>query len=142
MNILWRIANKLYKLGFAGGGHFFKLIQCVLYANSVSAKCTIGAGTIFYHRGLGCVVHGSVVIGNNCTVFQNVTMGSKWSNGICKGGAPIIGNNVLIGAGAVILGNIRVGNNVIIGANAVILQDIPDDSIAIGVPAKIKKRGL
>lgn len=56
------------------------------------------------------------------------------------GGAPIIGNHVLIGAGAVILGNIKIGDNVNIGANAVVLRDIPDNSIAVGVPAKIHRR--
>ena len=65
-------------------------------------------------------------------------MGSKFSNGLCEGGAPMIGNNVFIGAGAVILGNIKIGDNAIIGANSVVLRDIPANAIAIGVPAKIK----
>ena len=54
--------------------------------------------------------------------------------------APVMGNNVDIGAGAKVLGNIRIGNNVVIGANAVVLTDVPDDSVAVGVPATIKKR--
>ena len=54
--------------------------------------------------------------------------------------APVIGNNVDIGAGAKVLGNIRIGNNVVIGANAVVLIDVPDNSLAVGVPAIIKQR--
>ncbi len=54
--------------------------------------------------------------------------------------APVIGNNVDIGTGAKVLGNIRIGNNVVIGANAVVLTDVPDDSVAVGVPAIIKRR--
>lgn len=56
-----------------------------------------------------------------------------------RGGVPVIGNNVHIGAGAVLLGDISIGNNVFIGANAVVLEDIPNDSIAVGIPARIKK---
>lgn len=55
-------------------------------------------------------------------------------------GVPKIGNNVQIGCGAVIIGNVTIGNNVYIGANAVVLKDVPDNSIAVGVPAKIKAR--
>ena len=54
--------------------------------------------------------------------------------------APIIGNNVDIGAGAKVLGRITIGNNVLIGANAVVIKDVPDNSIAVGVPAEIKPR--
>jgi serine O-acetyltransferase len=56
--------------------------------------------------------------------------------------APIMGNNVDIGTGAKVLGNIRIGNNVVIGANAVVLTDVPDNSVAVGVPATIKQRKL
>ena len=55
--------------------------------------------------------------------------------------APQFGNNVDIGTGAKVLGNIRIGNNVLIGANAVVIQDVPDNSIAVGVPAVVKPRG-
>lgn len=82
-------------------------------------------------------MHPKTVIGSNCKIFQSVTIGSKWTNGFCTGDAPYIGDNVMIGAGAVILGNITIGNNVIIGANAVVLRDIPPNSFVVGVPGKI-----
>lgn len=93
---------------------------------------------MFYHRGIGCVVHPRTIIGKNCKIFQGVTLGSKWTNGICVGDAPIIGDNVLIGAGAVVLGNISIGDNSIIGANAVVTKNIPENSLVTGNPGKIR----
>lgn len=97
-----------------------ELINYILCSCSVSIEAEIGDGTVFYHRGIGCVVHPKAIIGEDCKIFQGVTIGSKWSGANCLGEAPRIGNNVMIGAGAVILGNISIGDNVIIGANAVV----------------------
>ena len=116
-----------------------ELLEHFIFCNSISAKAKIGAGTYFYHRGLGCVVHPKTEIGSKCTIFQHVTIGSKWSDGICEGEAPVIGDNVMIGAGAVILGTISIGDNSIIGANAVVTHSVPANSLALGVPATIKK---
>lgn len=140
MNPFWRVAHKLY--GIRGGvlPRFFELISMIICGNAISAKARIGQNTVFHHRGIGCVVHDNAVIGNNCHIFQNVTIGSKWPNGICDGTSPVIGNNVMIGAGAVIIGKIKIGDNVSIGANAVVLTDIPNNSIAVGVPARIIER--
>jgi len=73
------------------------------------------------------------VIGKNCTLRHNVTIGNRLNDH----DVPIIGDNVDIGVGAVIMGAIKIGNNVSIGANAVVLCDVPDNHIAVGVPAKI-----
>lgn len=117
-----------------------ELLNHVLCACSVSVKAEIGEGTIFYHRGIGVVVHPNAKIGRNCKIFQNVTIGSKWSQGRCDGEAPCIGDDVFIGAGAVILGSVIIGNNAIIGANAVVIYNVPAGSIALGVPAIIHER--
>lgn len=85
-------------------------------------------------------MHRNCVIGNDCKIFGNVTIGCKWSNGVNDGKPPRIGNNVMIGAGAVLLGNISVGDNSIIGANTTVLTDVPTNSIAVGNPAKIRSR--
>lgn len=111
----------------------------MICACSVSVEAEIGDRTVFYHRGIGCVVHPKAVIGEECKIFQSVTIGSKWSGGNCLGEVPRIGNNVMIGAGAVVLGDISIGDNSIIGANAVITHSIPQNSLAVGVPAVIKK---
>ena len=128
---------------FGGGktiARMLELVNFIVSSNAISCKADVGVGTIFHHHGCGCVVHDDAIIGKDCDIFQNVTIGSKWGSGICEGSCPIIGNNVFIGAGAVLLGNIRIGNNCIIGANAVVTKDMPDYSIAMGVPAKIALR--
>ena len=132
-------------VNYAGGyrhlmGKLLGYINMVVYSNAVSIEANIGNSTEFKHHGLGCVVHSRTTIGENCIIFQNVTIGCKFKNGISDGKVPTIGNNVMIGAGAVVLGDITIGDNSIIGANAVVIEDVPCDSIAIGVPAKIIKR--
>lgn len=128
-----------------GGGkhHIARCIEIlynVLCGNGISAQAQIGKGTVFYHHGVGCVVHELCTIGKDCRIFGNVTLGCKWEENGEPGLPPQIGNNVMIGAGAVILGDISVGDNSIIGANAVVLEDVPDNSIAVGVPAVIRRR--
>ena len=140
MNLFWRIAHKLYGIREGALSRSFELVSMIIYGNSISAKASIGQNTVFHHRGLGCVVHDNAVIGNNCHFFQNVTIGSRWTKGLCDGTCPVIGDNVMIGAGAVIIGDISIENNVRIGANAVVLSDIPNDSIAVGIPARIIER--
>lgn len=75
------------------------------------------------------------IIGNNFTVHQGVTLGRAF--GGKKAGCPTIGDNVICFPGAKIIGKVYVGNNVIIGANAVVTNDIPDNCVVVGVPAKI-----
>ena len=97
-------------------------------------KTQIGRKNIhFGHNGLGVVIDPRSVIGDNVRIDQEVTIGIRWDEKI----APIIGNNVRIGAGAKVLGSIRIGNDVRIGANAVVLTDVPDGASAVGVPARI-----
>ena len=89
------------------------------------------------HRGLGCVAHENTVIGSYCRICQNVTFGAKCS--VLKsddGKAPVVGNYVEIGAGAVILGGIHIGDHAVIGANAVVIHDVPPSTVVVGVPAK------
>jgi serine O-acetyltransferase len=85
----------------------------------------------------GIIISGDAVFGDDCVIRNGVTVGLRHT-GIR--GAPIIGNRVDIGAGAKILGPIHVGDDVAIGANAVVLKDVPANSIAVGVPARILPR--
>lgn len=140
MNILWKISHFLYKKKINIIAMMFQWLNMILFSNSVFGECEIGKGTRFHHHALGCTVHPLAAIGNNNNIFTNVTIGRKWTNGKTGGGLPKIGNNVTIGAGAVILGDITIGDNSIIGANAVVLKNVPPDSIAVGIPAKIKMR--
>ena len=92
----------------------------------------IGGNFVIDHFG-GIVISGYARFGDNCRIRTGVVVGLARVDDPC---APVIGNNVDIGAGAKVLGRIRIGNNVLIGANAVVISDVPDDSIApCGVPA-------
>jgi len=93
----------------------------------------IGSG-LFIDHGMGIVIGETAVIGNNCTIYHGVTLGGT---GHGKGKRhPTIGDNVLIGAGAKLLGPFKVGNNVMVGANAVLLSEVPDNATVVGIPAK------
>jgi len=97
---------------------------------------TIGKN-LFIDHGMGVVIGETCVIGDNVTLFHGVTLGGTGKE---KGKRhPTIGNNVFIGSGAKILGNITIGNNVKIGANSVILESIPDNVTVVGIPGKIIK---
>ncbi len=85
---------------------------------------------MIYHTG-GVVINHRAVIGKNCTLRHNVTIGARYGDK----DVPVIGDNVSIGTGAVVIGEITIGNNVAIGANAVVLHDVPDNHIAVGNPA-------
>lgn len=92
---------------------------------------------LFIDHGTGVVIGETAVVGNDVTLFHGVTLGGTGKE---KGKRhPTIGNNVFIGSGAKILGNIVIGNNVKIGANAVILKDVPSNVTIVGVPGKIVK---
>lgn len=94
---------------------------------------SIGSGLCFSH--FSCIViNNHSKIGKNCTIFQGVTIGSVRGP---NGGVPEIGDNVVIASGAKVIGKVKVGNNVMIGAGAVIVNDIPDNSLAVGNPARI-----
>lgn len=139
MLIHWyRLANWLYRHHIPFLPKILWKIMCVLFNSSLPASCTIGKGTVLAYGGIGIVVHARAVIGRNCVIGQNTTIGGKsgWYE------EPVIGDNVHISAGARILGPIRIGNNVIIGANAVVVKDVPDNCIVAGIPAKIIKEGI
>lgn len=97
-------------------------------------------GRIFIDHGAGVIIGATAEVGDNVLIYSNVVLGSREGsidNGYGVKRHPTIGNNVLIGTGAKILGNITIGNNVKIGANAVVLQDIPSNCTAVGIPARI-----
>lgn len=113
----------------------YKFVQ-ILTGIELPCEVEVGRNFVIDHFG-GIVVSGFARFGDNCRIRNGVVVGLARTDDPC---APVIGNNVDIGAGAKVLGRIRVGNNVLIGANAVVTRDVPDDSIAVGVPAVIKPR--
>jgi len=98
----------------------------------IDLRCRIEGGLLLPHPN-GIVIHPQVVIGPNCLLFQQVTLGT----GGPIPGVPRLGGHVDIGAGAKILGGVNIGNNAKIGANAVVLCDVPENATAVGIPARI-----
>lgn len=94
----------------------------------------VGRGIHFFHFGT-VVIANCAVIGKNASIHQGVTIGRIFAGP--RSGVPTIGDNVVIFAGAKIVGNITVGDNAVIGPNAVVIEDIPDNSIAVGIPTRI-----
>jgi serine O-acetyltransferase len=101
----------------------------------IPLNCRLGGGLLMPHPN-GIVIHPDAVIGPNCLLFQQVTIGTREG-----GGAPKIGGHVDVGAGAKILGDITIGQNAKIGANCVVLDDVPPDATAVGIPARILETG-
>lgn len=94
----------------------------------------------FPHGFFGIFISNGAKIGKNCTIFQHVTIGSNTLKDARKPGAPTIGDNVYIGAGAKIIGGIHIGNNVRIGANCVVVNDVPDNSTVVLSAPKVITR--
>ncbi len=98
----------------------------------------IGRG-LFIDHGSGVVIGETTEIGDNCTIYQGVTLGGTGKDTGKR--HPTLGNNVMVGSGARVLGPFKVGDNVKIAANAVVLEAIPENCTAVGVPARVVKRG-
>lgn len=113
----------------------YKWVQIVT-GIELPCETRLGRNFVIDHFG-GIVISGYTVFGDNCRIRNGVVVGLARIDDPC---APVIGNNVDIGAGAKVLGRIRIGDNVAIGANAVVIRDVPDNSIAVGVPAVVKPR--
>jgi serine O-acetyltransferase len=130
--IKWPLVRKIFSLIYK---FLYKLIQ-TLTGIEMPCEVEVGDGFVIDHFG-GIVISGYAKFGKNCRIRNGVVVGLKNIDDPC---APHFGDNVDVGAGAKVLGNIKIGNNVSIGANAVVLCNVPDDSIAVGVPASIKSR--
>jgi serine O-acetyltransferase len=98
----------------------------------IPLNARLGGGLLLPHPN-GVVIHPDAVVGPNCLLFQQVTLGY----GGPKPGAPVLGGHVDVGAGAKVLGGVRVGDHARIGANAVVLDDVPAGATAVGVPARV-----
>jgi serine O-acetyltransferase len=115
----------------------FKFIQ-IITGIELPCEADVGRNFVIDHFG-GIIISGYTKIGDNCRIRNGVVIGLRR---VSEKAAPTIGNNVDIGTGAKLLGPIRIGDNVLIGANAVVVSDVPDNSIAVGVPATIRPRSV
>ena len=135
--VMYRISHKLWqwKLPFFlwAVSQFAKFLTAI----EIHPGATIGKG-LFIDHGTGVVIGETAVIGNNVTLFQGVTLGGTGKETGKR--HPTINDNVVIGTGAKVLGNITVGNNAYIGANAVVIRNVPPNSTVVGVPGHITKQ--
>lgn len=129
-HLLWRLKIPFIPRLFSQISRFFTGIE-------IHPGARIGKG-FFIDHGMGVVIGETTEIGDNCVLFHNVTLGGTGKH---KGKRhPTIGNNVMIGTGAILLGPVKVGNDVKIGANTFILmQDVPDNTTVTGTPGRIVK---
>lgn len=132
----YRRANWFYR-------HNFKFIARWISQNArrrtgveIHPGATIGTGLVIDH-GMGVVIGETTQIGNDCTIYQNVTLGGTGKDHGKR--HPTLGNNVLVGTGAKVLGPFKVGDNARIAAGAVVLSEVPPNATAVGVPARITK---
>lgn len=116
----------------------FEYFIRIFFASDISCKAKIPHDIIFVH-GHDIVIGCNVIIGKGCKIFNGVTLGNK-NTEIPTNEQPIVGNNCVISTGAKILGQVTIGNNCIIGANSVVITNIPDNSIAVGIPARVIKK--
>jgi len=134
--LLHRLSNKLYRKKMMTAARAVSQFARFLTGIEIHPGATIGK-RLFIDHGTGVVIGETAVIGDNCIIYQGVTLGGTGKDkGIRH---PTLGDNVIVGAGAKVLGPFKVGNNVKIAANAVVLNPIPDDSTAVGVPARVVK---
>ena len=145
MILMYRVAHffsKMRKTGLIGkivSAPFliiYRFITEWLFHYELPAATEIGRGLIIDH-GYGIVINKHTVIGDNVRIKHGVTIGCKTLSNGGQGPSPIIGSDVDIGAGAKIIGEVRVGRGVRIGAGAVVVKDVPDDCLAVGNPCRI-----
>ncbi len=135
--ICYRIAHALLKMKIPFFPRLLSQLGRFVTGIEIHPGAEIGEG-LFIDHGMGVVIGETSVIGKNVTLFQGVTLGGTGKE---KGKRhPTLGDNIVIGTGAKILGNITIGDDVNIGANAVVIRDVPPNSTVVGVPGRIAKQ--
>lgn len=133
-----RFAHMLYRCHLRFIPRLISQIARFLTKIEIHPGATIGKGLLIDH-GCGVVIGETTVIGDDCTIYQGVTLGGTGKDTGKR--HPTLGNNVMVGSGAKILGPFTVGDNSKIAANAVLLREVEPDSTCVGVPARVVKRG-
>ncbi|MGC9527522.1 MAG: serine O-acetyltransferase [Limnospira sp.] len=129
-----RISNWLYRHQIPVLPRFLSHIGRFLTGIEIHPGATIGQG-VFIDHGMGVVIGETAIVGDYCLIYQNATLGGTGKETGKR--HPTLSNNVVVGAGAKILGNIAIGSHVRIGAGSIVLQDVPDDCTVVGVPGRI-----
>jgi serine O-acetyltransferase len=135
--IAYRINHLFWKAGLKFIARWFAQIARFFTGIEIHPAAQIGKG-LFIDHGMGVVIGETSIVGDNVTLFQGVTLGGTGKETGKR--HPTLGDNIVVGAGAKILGNINIGSNSYIGANAVVLRDVPSNSTVVGVPGHVTKQ--
>lgn len=133
-----RISHALHEKGYKLPARMLSQATRQMTGIEIHPGAKIGRGFVIDH-GMGVVIGETTEIGDNCTIYQGVTLGGTGKDQGKR--HPTLGNNVMVGAGAKVLGPLEIGDNSKIASNAVVLSAIPADSTAVGIPAKVVRRG-
>jgi len=137
--VFYRISHSLYSRGFKSIARFISAINLFFTMIDIHPAATIGK-RVFIDHGTGVVIGETAIIGDDVLIYQQVTLGGVSTNQGKR--HPTVEDGVVIGAGAKVLGNITIGANSKVGANSVVIKDVPPNSTAVGIPARIVKRGF
>lgn len=137
--VLLRVSHSCHEMRLLPLAKMFSMINFVVFGLEVAARCKIGKGLYLPHT-QGTVI-GAASIGENAIIYHNVTIGAREIDlGYSEAARPTIGNNVIVGSGAKVLGGVTVGDFARIGANAVVVHDVAPGNTVVGVPARTVKR--
>lgn len=134
---LHRFAHWLYRQNIPCLPRFLSHVGRFLTGIEIHPGATIGEG-VFIDHGMGVVIGETAIIGDYCLIYQNATLGGTGKESGKR--HPTLGNNVVVGTGAKVLGNIHIGDRVRIGAGSIVLQNVPNDCTVVGVPGRIVSR--
>jgi serine O-acetyltransferase len=132
-----RVAHKLHEFGLPFIPRLISHLARFFTGVEIHPGATIGTG-VFIDHGMGVVIGETAIVGDYALIYQGVTLGGTGKQGGKR--HPTLGENVVVGTGAKILGNIEIGNNVRIGAGSVVLRDVPSDCTVVGIPGRIVYR--
>ncbi len=132
-----RVAHGLWGLGLPFIPRLISHIARFLTGIEIHPGATIGCG-VFIDHGMGVVIGETAIVGNYSLIYQGVTLGGTGKESGKR--HPTLGENVVVGAGAKVLGNILIGDNVRVGAGSVVLRDVPSDCTVVGVPGRVLYR--
>lgn len=132
MEFLYYLSNRLYRWHVPLLPRLIMLLIRLLWASFIPYQTQIGPNVSFGH-GMGIVIARPAKIGARCKIRHQVTISDSGN------GSAVIGDDVRIGAGAKIIGGVKIGDRAVIGANAVVVHDVPDDATVVGIPARVVK---
>lgn len=136
--VAWfRVSQALGRRGLSPLAMVISLLNLILFRVEIPWRAQIGPGFVLPHP--GGIVIGSASIGRNVTIYQNVTLGARVFDGAYDlSTRPTLEDDVIVGAGAVVLGGIRVGQGATVAANSLVTRDVPKGQTALGVPATVQ----